>query len=53
MIEFCKAIKERHPDLKWHCMANVNTVDSELLAIMKDAGLYDIFFGIESGNPEF
>ena len=52
VIEFCAAIKERHPDLKWHCMANVNTVDAELLAIMKDAGLHDIFFGIESGNPE-
>jgi anaerobic magnesium-protoporphyrin IX monomethyl ester cyclase len=52
VIEFCRALKERHPDLKWHCMANVNTVDAELLAIMKDAGLHDIFFGIESGNPE-
>lgn len=48
--EFCAAIKERHPGLRWHCMGRVNTVDEDILATMKDAGLNDIFFGIESGN---
>jgi radical SAM superfamily enzyme YgiQ (UPF0313 family) len=48
--EFCRLIKARHPDLKWHCMGRVNTINAELLATMKDAGLNDIFYGIESGN---
>ena len=33
-------------------MGRVNTVDYDLLARMKQAGLHDIFFGIESGNDE-
>lgn len=50
--EFCNAINKRHPKLKWHCMGRVNTVDYNLLSKMKQAGLHDIFFGIESGNDE-
>jgi len=52
VIEFCKAIKTRHPDLRWHCLANVNTVDKSLLAEMREAGLHDMLYGIESGNPQ-
>ena len=48
--EFCRLIKARHPDLKWHCMGRVNTINADILATMKDAGLNDIFYGIESGN---
>lgn len=50
--EFCAALSQRHPGLKWHCMGRVNTVDYDLLVTMKKAGLNDIFFGIESGNDQ-
>ena len=50
--EFCKVLKKRHPGLKWHCMCRVDTVDYDTLAMMKDAGLNDIFLGIESGNDD-
>lgn len=50
--EFCGAISQYHPGLKWHCMVRVNSVDQSLLAVMKSAGLNDVFFGIESGNNE-
>jgi len=50
--EFCAALKQNHPDLHWHCMCRVDTVDYEILSIMKDAGLCDVFFGIESGNDD-
>jgi radical SAM superfamily enzyme YgiQ (UPF0313 family) len=50
--EFCDAISQRHPSLKWHCMVRVNSVDQRLLSVMKSAGLNDVFFGIESGNNE-
>jgi anaerobic magnesium-protoporphyrin IX monomethyl ester cyclase len=49
---FCAALRCRHPTLKWHCMGRVNSVDEALLAEMADAGLHDIFFGIESGNDD-
>ena len=50
--EFCKELKIRHPSLKWHCMGRVDSVDYDLLKKMKDAGLNDIFLGIESGNKD-
>ncbi len=52
VYEFCDAIEKNHPGLKWHCMGRANTVDFPLLKRMKEAGLNDIFFGIESGNAE-
>ncbi|MBN1342231.1 MAG: cobalamin-dependent protein [Phycisphaerae bacterium] len=52
VLAFCEALEARHPRLRWHCMGRVNTVDYDLLARMRKAGLHDIFFGIESGNDE-
>jgi radical SAM superfamily enzyme YgiQ (UPF0313 family) len=50
--EFCEAIKGRYSDLKWHCMVRANSVDEDLLAMMREVGLNDVFIGIESGNNE-
>jgi radical SAM superfamily enzyme YgiQ (UPF0313 family) len=50
--EFCDEIKKRHPTLKWRVMIRVNSVDYDLLKKMKDAGLNDVFLGIESGNND-
>lgn len=50
--EFCELISLKHPRLRWHCMGRVNTVNYELLAKMKKAGLRDIFFGLESGDSD-
>jgi radical SAM superfamily enzyme YgiQ (UPF0313 family) len=47
---FCNEFKKRYPAIKWHCMCRIDTVDEELLTIMKESGLNDIFLGIESGN---
>lgn len=48
--EFCRRIGREQPGLKWHCMGRVNTIDESLLRMMKQAGLHDIFLGIESGD---
>ena len=50
--QFCITFSKRHPRLKWHCMCRVDTVNYDILAMMKDAGLNDVFLGIESGNNE-
>jgi radical SAM superfamily enzyme YgiQ (UPF0313 family) len=50
--EFCAALMKRHAGLRWHCMCRVDTVNYDVLSIMKDAGLNDVFFGIESGNDQ-
>jgi radical SAM superfamily enzyme YgiQ (UPF0313 family) len=52
VLQFCKIIKERKISLVWSAFSRVNTVDPEILAVMKSAGCYAISFGIESGNAE-
>ncbi|MDX9761108.1 MAG: radical SAM protein [Desulfomonilia bacterium] len=48
----CEEILERDVRFTWSAFARVNTVDRELLAVMRKAGCDAISFGIESGNPE-
>ncbi|MFH1128967.1 MAG: radical SAM protein [Candidatus Omnitrophota bacterium] len=45
---FCEEFKKRK--LKWRCWSRTNTVDKEMLKVMKDAGLVSITFGVESGD---
>lgn len=47
---FCQEIIERGLKIKWACSARVNLVDKEILSLMKNAGCYSIYFGIESGD---
>ncbi len=48
--EFCYGLKERGLDIVWQCEGRVNTVDSEILSLMKESGCYSIQFGVESGS---
>lgn len=48
----CGEIKRRGIKFEWSAFSRVNTVDPEILAIMREAGCDSISFGIESGNPE-
>jgi len=48
----CKEIIRRNLDFVWSAFARVDTVDEEMLALMKKAGCDAVSFGIESGNPE-
>jgi len=47
---FCSEIISRKLDILWTCNSRVDTVDRELLALMKKAGLWMISFGLESGD---
>jgi len=50
--EFCNEINQRRIKFEWGAFARVNTVDIDILRIMRDAGCDAVSFGIESGNPE-
>jgi anaerobic magnesium-protoporphyrin IX monomethyl ester cyclase len=50
VIEFCEEILKRDLNIKWICMARLNTLDRESLDIMKKAGCVQIQVGIESGS---
>lgn len=50
--KICKGMIDKKLDLKWFCFAHVNTVNREILSLMKKAGCYNIGFGLESSNEE-
>ena len=47
---FCKLMLTKKIKVKWMCNSRVDTVDYDLLKIMKEAGCWMITFGIESGD---
>lgn len=48
---FVQEIHRRHLKFPWYCEVRVDTVDYDLLKLMKDAGCYYISFGIETATP--
>lgn len=50
-IAICNEIIKRKLDIVWYARARVNTVNKELLQLMKKAGCIRISFGVESGSP--
>jgi radical SAM superfamily enzyme YgiQ (UPF0313 family) len=47
---FSREIMVRRLDIAWTCNSRVDTIDRSLLSLMKQAGLWMISFGLESGN---
>jgi len=52
VLEICRLIIEKKLPITWTCLSRVNTVDREMLALMKKAGCYLICYGLESGSQE-
>ena len=48
--EICDGILSAGLDIRWACRARVDTVDYELLKVMKRAGCDRIYFGIEADD---
>jgi len=49
MLQLCHEVSRRKIDIPWGIMARADTSDEETLKAMKDAGLYAIKYGVESG----
>lgn len=47
----CEMILQRELRFPWTCLTRVNTVDPDLLRLMRDAGCWQVLFGLESGDP--
>jgi radical SAM superfamily enzyme YgiQ (UPF0313 family) len=52
MARFCETLIRDRIMVTWDCNARVNSVDEEMLALMKKAGCVRINFGVESGSQE-
>jgi radical SAM superfamily enzyme YgiQ (UPF0313 family) len=50
VLDICTGIMHAGLDVSWICMARVESVDLELLQMMKKAGCGKIGFGFESGS---
>ena len=46
----CRMLLSQKADLSWSCFARADTIDPELLAVMKQAGCHQIGFGFESAD---
>jgi len=50
--EFCRSLDLSGDKIKWWCPngVHVNTVDKDLLSVMRQSGCYAVAFGVESGS---
>jgi anaerobic magnesium-protoporphyrin IX monomethyl ester cyclase len=51
-IEICDGIIKEKLDIVWSCETRVDLVDLEMLRKMRQAGCWQIDYGVESGNQE-
>ena len=51
-LELCDLIIDHKLDMTWSCTARVDTVKPDVLKRMKQAGCWEISFGLETGSNE-
>jgi radical SAM superfamily enzyme YgiQ (UPF0313 family) len=49
---FCDLIIKNKLDIVWSCYARIDSVDQDVLRKMKQAGCWNIFYGIEAGDKK-
>ncbi len=52
VAEFCELKEKKGLKVTYNCIARLEHVDRELLALLKRSGCWQVNFGIESGDPE-
>jgi anaerobic magnesium-protoporphyrin IX monomethyl ester cyclase len=50
LSQFAELLKENNIDITWSCYGKVDTVNEASLVKLKGVGLWNIFFGFETGN---
>ncbi|MBI4699021.1 MAG: B12-binding domain-containing radical SAM protein [Nitrospirae bacterium] len=50
--EYCEELKRRNLDVKWAGQSRVDQTDRDLMKLMKDSGLVQLDFGVESGSEK-
>jgi anaerobic magnesium-protoporphyrin IX monomethyl ester cyclase len=52
VARFCELKEQKGLRVSYNCIARLEHVDQELLALLKRSGCWQVNFGIESGDPE-
>ncbi|TBR15286.1 radical SAM protein [bacterium] len=50
LFAFGELIRRKKLNIAWTCLARIDSVDEEVLKIAKDAGCWQVSYGIESGS---
>ncbi|HDK41599.1 MAG TPA: B12-binding domain-containing radical SAM protein, partial [Nitrospirae bacterium] len=50
--EYCEELKKRGLKIKWACQSRVDQTDEDLMRVMKNSGLVQLDFGVESGSEK-
>ena len=50
--ELCHALIEQELNIAWRCTARYDTVDRDMLKLMKKSGCYALYLGLESGSDQ-
>jgi len=50
VIDFCEIVINNQLNIRWICNSRVDTIDEEMLVLMKKAGCFLIAYGVESGS---
>ena len=50
VIEICNEILKRRLNIRFYAQVRVDTIDLELVKLLKDAGCFGVAIGVESGN---
>ena len=51
VMEVCKLLKTLDFPVEWSCSARLDCLDYEMIDAMIDSGMYNIYFGVETGSP--
>lgn len=52
VLQICKEIRSRKLDIEWSCVARVSNMTQEMLHSMRQAGCWQVDYGVESGDPD-
>lgn len=52
LLELCQLLRQENLKLSWSCTGRIDMAEPELLKRMKEAGCWQIAYGIESGAQE-
>jgi len=47
---FCRRMIEENTGIQWRCTARYDNLDQEILSLMKRAGCFALYLGVESGS---
>jgi radical SAM superfamily enzyme YgiQ (UPF0313 family) len=50
VLDICVLLKDKGIRIPWTCLTKVHNVDEDLLEEMKDAGCWQVLYGLESGD---